>query len=72
MNVIAITGRDSDFAVAVVQIPEGKTADETFVAWVRAGCNGGSSGYEVDGWSDEKIMREVEYAWQEMPIQQVF
>ncbi len=70
MKVIAITERGEDFAIAVVAVPEGQTGDATFLAWMRAGCEGGHSGYDTDGKSDDEISdMNTEYAFAELTVQ---
>lgn len=72
MKVIAITERGEDFAIAVVKVPEGKTGDEVFLAWMKAGCEGGHSGYDTDDKSDDEILdNNTEYAFAELTIQEV-
>lgn len=79
MKVIAITERGEDFAtpwlssarlaIAVIQLPEGKSEEEVFCSWVRAGCKGGHSGYDATK-SDEKILDEnTEYAYVTLTVQ---
>jgi len=69
MKVLAITERGEDFAAAVVELPEGKSEDEVFCAWVRAGCKGGHSGYNASK-SDEEILDEnTEYAYATLTVQ---
>lgn len=69
MKVIAVTERGEDYATAVVQISEGKTGEETFLSWIRKGCKGGHSGYEVEDMSDEEIFEmNTEYAFVELTV----
>lgn len=63
MQVVAITGRKEDYAVAVIEIPEGKTADQTFCMWYRTQYR------SAQGRNDQEIMDDnTEYAWVELTV----
>jgi len=64
MPCIAINEYDNDWPIAVVQIPEGKTADETFVMWYRQ-YRGSQKNL-----SDQQIL-ELPFAWEELEVLQV-
>lgn len=60
MKVIAINEKEKDVSVAVVKMPEGETADSTFVAWFR-------SEYNAKKMTDSQILEEP-YVWSELEV----
>ena len=62
MNVIAINEYDNDFCVAVVEISEGKTADETFCEWYRQNDN------EKSLATNEELLDDDWYIFEELEI----
>lgn len=68
MKCIAINEYKNDWPVAVVKIPDGKTADQTFVAWFKLHSNQASYA-EEHNWSDEQIMQEALYVFSELTVQ---
>jgi len=63
MKVIVIVEHGNDWPIAAIQIPEGKTDDETFVKWYR-------SENPNEDISDQDILEEP-YLWQELTVEQV-
>lgn len=63
MKVIAICEYDNEYPIAVVQIPEGSTDDETFVKWYRLD-------HMNSKLSDQDIL-EQPFLWQELEVEQV-
>lgn len=61
-KVIAIVIYGNDWPMAIVKIPEGKTADETFILWHR-------SVYNTD-LTDRDIL-DLSYAWQEETLKRL-
>lgn len=64
MQVIAINEYGNDWPVAVVAIPEGKTADQTMAEWVR---RRNPSRYK--DWADDKVLEDCLYVHSELPVQ---
>lgn len=64
MQVIVIVERGNDWPIAAIQIPEGKTDDETFVKWYR------KNHYSSKHLLDQDIL-ELPYLWQELTVEQV-
>lgn len=64
MHVIAINEYENDWPVAVVQIPENMTGDETFVAWVRK-----KNPKHWDGKLDEDVLNEAMYVFSELTVE---
>jgi hypothetical protein len=70
MKVIAICEYDNDYPIAVVQIPEGLTADQTFIKWIRGQRFGRMSRKNGSNISDQEIL-ELPFLWQELEVKQV-
>jgi hypothetical protein len=68
MKVIAINEHGNDWPIAVVKIPDGKTADDAFVAWFKLHSNQASYA-EENNWSDEQILTEALNVWEELVVQ---
>lgn len=67
MKVIAINEYGNDWPIAAVKIPDGKTAEETFVAWFRA-YSAQRSYAKRENWTDADIIQKAENIWQELTL----
>ncbi len=67
MKTIAINEYKNDWPVAVVKIPDGKTAGQTFISWFKLFSN--QSDYaKKHGWSDQKILQEALYVYSDLTV----
>jgi len=64
MRVIAINEYRNDEPIAVVEIPDGLTAMQTFCEWARQATFTKWTQYSTD----EKIMEESMFCWSELEV----